>query len=90
MGHATGAEKNLPLANPHHLPPLVFRFEVELDIAVDLIKKLLAGFDVKVQARVWPAEDHHDKFPIMREDAVGLERRPEEVPVLFDPGFEVG
>jgi hypothetical protein len=26
----------------------------------------------------------------MREDAVRFERRPEEMPVLFDPVFEIG
>jgi len=48
MGEAPRAEEYLPLANPHHLPPLVFRFDVELDVAMDLIEKFLTGLGVKV------------------------------------------
>jgi hypothetical protein len=63
---------------------------MKFDVAVNLIEKFLAGFDVKVQPRVRTVQHHDDEILMVREDMVGLERRPEEVPVLFDPIFEVG
>src|SRR5215471_15723810 len=87
---SAGAEKHLACAELHHLPALALRLERNLDVAVNLIEELLARLDVKVEAHVRPGEDHDDEILIVREHAVGLERRLEEMPVLLDPALEIG
>src|SRR6266700_3247988 len=90
VGQPARAQENLAFANHHHLPALVLGLEMELDVAVNLIENLLARLDVKVQALVRPVQDHDDKILAVRQDAVGLVGRLEEMPVLFDPALEIG
>ena len=90
MGHAAGTEENFPFANGHDLPALICRLEMELDVAVDLIEKFFAGLEVKVEPRVWPVQHHDDEILMVRDDAVGLKGRLEEMPVLFNPALQVG
>ena len=63
---------------------------MKLDVAVDLIEKFFAGLEVEIQPRVRPMQHHDNEILMVRDDAVGLKGRLEEMPVLFNPALQVG
>jgi hypothetical protein len=87
MGQASRANEDLTLADFNHLPAFTLGLEMQLHLPFDLIKKLIARLDVKIQARIWPAQDHDQEIFMMDEEAIGLERRVEEVLILIDPAL---
>ena len=89
MGQAGGAEKKLAFPNPHHLPATALRFEMQLDVAVDLQKKFFAGLTMKIEPLVRAMQDHYKKLVVMREDPTGPVGGIEVMPVFLDPGFEI-
>jgi hypothetical protein len=85
MSQATGAHKDLSFADLYHLARRTLRFEVQFHIPLDLIKELVAWFDVKIEPRVGPAQHHHEKVLVMNQKAIGSKRRIEIIFVRFNP-----
>jgi hypothetical protein len=58
---------------------------VQLHIPFDLIEKLVAGLDVKIQSSIRTAQNHHEKIFLVDDELVGFEGRVEEMLVLLNP-----
>ena len=52
---------------------------MQLHIAFDLVEKLVTRFDVKIQPRIRPAEDHDEKVFVANDKTVSPEWRVEVV-----------
>src|SRR5262245_13118170 len=89
MRHIAGTDKDFALANFHDLPAFVARLEVKLDIAFDLIEEFLAGFHVKIETAIRPAQNHHDELVVVNEHAVSLRGGRKKMLIFLDPAFKM-
>jgi hypothetical protein len=87
MRQVAGTNENLSLFDRDDLSPLPWRLQVQLHVAFDLIKELVTRLDVKIQASIRAAQNHHQKIFVMDDELVGFERRVEEVLIFIDPAL---
>jgi len=83
------AQKHFSFADFDHLPASVFRLEMQLYVALDLIKEFIGGLDVKVQPGVRTMDDHDYEFFLMDDHPVGFVRRRKQVLVLVNPALQI-
>ena len=71
-----------------HLNRLADLLYLHLDVAFELVEKLLALVPVIILSRVRPADHHHDEIVVIV-NALISDRRLQQVPVLIDPLFKI-
>jgi hypothetical protein len=54
-----------------------------------LIEELVPGFDMEVEPRIGPAQDHHQEILVVNQQTIGSERRVEVRVIFVDPPFEM-
>ena len=82
-----GKQEHLALAD-RDLDRFAVFLDLDLDIALELVKKLFALVPVIILTRIRPADDHHDKILVVINTLIP-NRRLEQVAMLVDPLFEI-
>jgi hypothetical protein len=87
MGNARWQQEHLALAD-RDLDGFAIFLDLDLDVPLELVKKLFALIPMIVLARIRAADHHHDEIVIVK-DALIPNRRPQEMPVFIDPLFKI-
>jgi hypothetical protein len=86
---AARTKKHVAFVYLDDLAPLILGFDMKLDGAVNLLKKLLTRFHVKIEAGVGAMQDHDDEFIVVDQYPIGPEWWIEKVLVLLHPLFQM-
>lgn len=90
VGQPGRAKEYLAFTDFYHFARTVFRLQMQFDVTVNLLKKFLACFAMKIEPRIGPGKDHDNEFAVVGDDAIGFVRRIEQPFIVRNPLFEIG
>ncbi len=89
MWHPRREQKHLALTNINALGLTFLIDNIDVHIALQLVKKLFALFPVIVLAAVGATHHHNNKIIVIHVDLLVSDGRFEQVAVVFDPLVKV-